>query len=123
MKKVMKRIILIMFIILIMVSVSIIRVNAAGNQYDRERFENKENPLDKLTGNTTDTVIGVVRVVCVTIAIVMLLVISIKYMISAPGDRADIKKHAIAYVIGAVILFGSSAILGVLVDISNQINP
>ena len=52
----------------------------------------------------------------------MLLVIAMRYMTSAPGDRADIKKHAIAYVIGAVILFGVPAILGLLVEVAEAIN-
>ena len=43
-------------------------------------------------------------------------------MISSPGDRADIKKHAVAYVIGAFVLFGVTGILGVLVDLSNTFN-
>lgn len=54
------------------------------------------------------------RIVCATIAVVVLLVISMKYMLSAPGDRADIKKHAVHYVIGATILFGASGILGII---------
>ena len=67
-----------------------------------------------MENDTAVTAISVMRIVCVTIAIVILLAISMKYMMSAPGDRADIKKHAIVYVIGAVVLFGSSAILGVI---------
>ena len=61
------------------------------------------------------------RIVCVTIAIVILLAISMKYMMSAPGDRADIKKHAIHYVIGAFILFGVTGILGILDNFAKQI--
>ena len=43
-----------------------------------------------------------------------------KYMISAPGDRADIKKHAVAYVIGTFILFSAMQIIALLVNISNE---
>ena len=59
------------------------------------------------------------RIICVTIAIVILLTISMKYMMSAPGDRADIKKHAVHYVIGAFILFGASALLGLAKNFTN----
>ena len=44
-----------------------------------------------------------------------------RYMLSSAGDRADIKKHAIAYVVGAVILFGVTWILGILVNIGESI--
>ena len=33
---------------------------------------------------------------------------------AAPGDRADIKKYAMNYVIGAMILFGAAGILGIV---------
>ena len=123
MRRLIKRFILLCLVFLIICSSITVIVNADTQKVDTSKFDGKENPIPNLTTNTTDTVIGVVRVVCVTIAIVMLLVIAAKYMISAPGDRADIKKHAVAYVIGAVILFGSSAILGVLVDVANQVEP
>ena len=61
------------------------------------------------------------RIVCVSIAIVILLVISMKYMMSAPGDRADIKKHAIHYVISAVILFGVTGILTIISNVAGVI--
>ena len=44
-----------------------------------------------------------------------------KYMSSAPSDRADIKKHAIAYVIGAIILFGVTGILSIIIEVSETI--
>lgn len=82
----------------------------------------EESPIqsqsDKLSGN----VIAVVRIVAVAIAMIMLLVLAMRYMISAPGDRADIKKHMIAYVIGAFIIFGGSVILGILVDVAKVFN-
>ena len=44
----------------------------------------------------------------------MLVVLAIKYMSAAPGDKADIKKHAVVYVTGAVVLFGSAGILSII---------
>lgn len=67
------------------------------------------------------TVITLTRTITVAIAMVILLVIGMKYMIASPGDRADIKKHAVAYVIGAFILFGASGILTILLEFSKEI--
>ncbi len=58
--------------------------------------------------NGAATVIISLRIACTSIAVVILLIISMRYMISAPSERADIKKHAVPYVIGVVILFGAS---------------
>ena len=44
----------------------------------------------------------------------MIVVIAAKYMLASAGDRADIKKHAVAYVTGAMILFGSAAIVDII---------
>lgn len=76
--------------------------------------------VKNLINNSATTAIAVARIVSITIAIVMLLVIAMKYMISAPGDRADIKKHSVAYVIGAVILFGVTGILSIISEFAKE---
>lgn len=67
------------------------------------------------------TIITVVRVVGVTAAVLMLLVLAMKYMSAAPGDKADIKKSAIVYVVGAVILFAVTGILGIIEQLASGI--
>lgn len=61
-------------------------------------------------------ILNVIRIAGAAIAIVILLVIATKYIIASAGDRADIKKYAINYVIGALIFFGASAITTVIRD-------
>ena len=94
-----------------------------GN-FDLGAFENGTVPekVDDLTKNSLGTAITIMRVVGVGIAIIILMVIACKYMISAPGDRADIKKHAVPYVVGAVVLFGASGILTILLNFSEKIS-
>ena len=70
--------------------------------------------------NVAGTILGVVQVVGVSVAIIMLIVLAIKYMSAAPNDKAEIKKHAVVYVVGAVVLFGSSAILGIIKDFATK---
>ncbi len=89
------------------------------NSFDAEVSEVEK--VNKFVDNAAGTTITIARIVCVAIAIVMLLVIAMKYMISAPGDRADIKKHAINYVIGACVLFGVSGILTILNEVAKSI--
>lgn len=59
-------------------------------------------------------IISVTRIIAVGVAIIMLAAVAMKYMSSAPGDRAEIKKHAVIYVVGAIVLFGSAGILGII---------
>ena len=37
------------------------------------------------------------------------------------GDKADIKKHAVPFVIGVVVLFGSSGILAIIANFASNI--
>ena len=58
-------------------------------------------------------ILAVVIAVGVTTAVVILMVIGIKYLIASAGDRADIKKYAVKYIIGALILFSASGLIGI----------
>lgn len=57
------------------------------------------------------TVLNLVRIVGIAIAFIMLVVVACKYIIASAGDRADIKKYAYNYIVGALILFGSAGIV------------
>ena len=111
-----KKIFVILFVMFFAVAIINTKILANDN-FDFNAFNENVTQaanVTKLVNNTAITAISVARIVGVTIAIVILLVIAMKYMISAPGDRADIKKHAIHYVIGAFILFAVTGILSIL---------
>ena len=72
--------------------------------------------------NVVGAIIAVTRVIATGVAIIMLVVLAMKYMMAAPGDKADIKKHAVVYVVGAVILFATSGILGIIAKFASVIS-
>lgn len=118
-----KKIMIILIFALLIIS-NACYVNSFEGNFDE--FDNGARNINGVTGvvdNIGGTLISVIRVVAVTIAIVMLLVIAMRYMVAAPGDRADIKKHAVAYVVGAFVLFGVTAILSILTNFADQITP
>lgn len=59
-------------------------------------------------------VLTIIRTVGVFIAVAILMIVACKYIIASAGDRADIKKHAVSYIIGAIILFATSGIAEIL---------
>lgn len=87
---------------------------------DSETYTDKTKTVDKVN-TITSTVITSIRVIGVAVAIVMLLTLAMKYMTAAPGDKADIKKSAIQYVVGAIVLFGVVGILGIISNFSSAI--
>lgn len=115
------KIILSLLIVISFISFSASVYGEGNDNFKTNQFSApEETKVDDLVNNSAETVVAVLRVVSVAIAIVVLLVIAMKYMISAPGDRADIKKHAVAYVVGTFILFGATQIIALLIDIANN---
>ena len=91
-------------------------------QGKNEKFENDNPPAKESLNKARDTVVTIARVISSALAIIMLMVLGMKYIISSPGDRADVKKHAVVYVVGAFILFAVPGIIGILIDIGEKIN-
>lgn len=123
--KIMKKITAILLItVLCLIMFNFISGEVYADNFNLSAFDSEPAEaagVKNLVNDTAVTAISVMRIVCVTIAIVILLTISMKYMMSAPGDRADIKKHAVHYVIGAFILFAVTGILGILNNFAEQI--
>ena len=90
----------------------------------------KEHPWDKTpnksiidpTKSVIATAINVIRVVGTGIALIMLSYVGIKYMSAAPSEKADFKKSATAYVVGAIVLFGASNIISIIANFATNIN-
>lgn len=74
---------------------------------------------------TAQKVIGaiknIVQVVSIFVAVIMLVILATKYMISSVADRAEIKKHAVVYAIGALIIFSINGIIGIIQFFSSRI--
>lgn len=115
-----KKIAIILMIVLL--CASFVNVNSYADWKDVNQFDSKnDTALDGKAQSIVGAIISVVRIVAVGIAIIMLAFVAIKYMTSAPGDRATIQKHAVVYVVGALVLFGGSGILKIIQDFSNNI--
>lgn len=63
---------------------------------------------------TVSTILGIIKWAGAAIAVGMLMFIGIKYVTASPDGKAEIKKTAIIYVLGAVLIFSASAILGII---------
>jgi len=86
--------------------------------------------LGKLKGNTgaatavttTDNnIIGIVQVICYAAAVIMLVMLGVKFITASPEGKAEIKKSAIIYVIGAVIVFAAGTLLSVISSVSTNV--
>lgn len=67
-----------------------------------------------VVSNVVGTILFITQVIGMGVATIMLLVLAIKYIAASPNDKAEIKKHLIVYVVGAVILFSASGLLAII---------
>ena len=72
--------------------------------------------------NVSEIFLGIIQVVAVAVAVIMLVVLAIKYMTAAPGEKADVKKSLVVYVIGALVLFAGAGILNLIQTIADDVN-
>ena len=73
-----------------------------------------DDSVTKSVTNRSGAVITIARVICAAVAVAMLAILGMKYMSAAPSEKADIKKHAVVYIVGAVIMFACTGILGII---------
>ena len=77
-------------------------------------------PINPDSGMSTmiSKIFGVVQYCCIAAAVITVIISGVKYMASAPEQKAEIKKQAIALVIGAAIIFSISTILRIIANVT-----
>ena len=73
-----------------------------------------ESGASVAAGKMIGMIINIAQVIGTGVAIIMLIVLAIKYIAASPEGKAEIKKNATIYIVGAVILFAASGILGII---------
>ncbi len=71
--------------------------------------------------NIGNQLVGIITTVGVVVAVIVLLVLGIKYMMGSASEKAEYKKTMIPYLVGAVLIFGASAITKVVVGLASSI--
>ncbi len=68
-----------------------------------------------------NTIVGLVSIVGSAVSIITLLILGIKYMMGSVEERAEYKKTMLPYIVGAIMVFGISNIIGIIEDIAASI--
>ena len=68
-------------------------------------------------------IIGVFQAVAIGVAVSSLILTGIKIMQASPEGKANVKKHLIPYVVGAVLLFATTGVLQIIKDFTEEIVP
>lgn len=119
-KKVMK-------IVAVLLAIAVI-ASLTGNVFAEDIDLTQFNGMTDSSGASTSVtkiigaLINIIQIIGSGVAIIMLIVLAIKYISAAPGDKADIKKHAVVYVVGAIVLFAATGILQIIKNFSTNVN-
>ena len=70
-----------------------------------------------LADNIIKTILGGVQGIGSIVSVLALVIIGVKYMLGSVEEKAEYKKTMLPYLVGAILLFLSSNIVGALYDI------
>lgn len=65
---------------------------------------------------------GVIQTAGVVIAVIILMVLGIKYMMGSAEEKAEYKKTMIPYLVGAILIFAASTIANVVYQFATSLN-
>ena len=110
--KIVSTLLSVMLLVAMLSTISMAKVNPAGIA------ENLVGTSTTATSSVTkigNQIIGIITTVGVVVAVVVLLVLGIKYMMGSTEEKAKYKETMIPYLVGAILIFGASAITKVVV--------
>ena len=127
MKKLSKIFTILLIVAMVMTMLTTI-VNAGGETGGKD---DSSSVIDKVTGggsadtdqlqNVGASIVDIITTVGIIVAVVVLLILGIKYMMGSAAEKAEYKKTMIPYLVGAVLIFGASAIAKAVVAMSESI--
>lgn len=92
---------------------------------------NPDQILNNIDGNGTvnsteltsvgNNIVTIIQVVGIVIAVIVLLIIGIKYMMGSASEKAEYKKTMIPYLVGAVLIFAGTSLVRVIYSLSSSV--
>ena len=105
--------ILLTFAMVMSISTSAFALNISD--FNSNTNGNAVNSIKDLSNN----IIGLLQVAGMAVSIIVLIVLGIKYMMGSTAEKAEYKKTLMPYFIGALLIFGASALAGVAIDFAS----
>ena len=66
---------------------------------------------------------GTVLLILQILSVAAIVIAGIRYMFASADGKADIKKQTIGLMVGAVLVFGASSVIGLITNITSDIAP
>lgn len=112
-------------LVAMMLVLTMVTVSKAGNLDPAGMAGNLTGTASDVQGdvmNIGNQIIGIITTVGVVVAVVILLVLGIKYMMGSASEKAEYKKTMIPYLVGALLIFAASMLANVVYQFANGLN-
>ena len=121
-RKVVKIISVLLMVLMVITMLSTSAFATNWDDIDTNMFASTKDESGATTSatNIIGAIISIVQVIGMGVAIIMLVVMAIKYISAAPSEKAEIKKSATIYIVGAIVLFAASGILGIIKNFASS---
>ena len=120
MKKTIK-VLTILFVMAFLVMMVIVPVVNAGSETVDDLFQGGDNVDTSGITGVGANIVSIITTIGIIVAVVVLLVLGIKYMMGSASEKAEYKKTMIPYLVGALLIFGASAIAKAVIAISENL--
>ena len=122
MKKSVKIISIALIVLTVLVAISnVVLAKDIPTQIDKISQGNAKADTTKVV-DLGATIVTIMQTVGIVVAVVVLLILGIKYMMGSAEEKAEYKKTMIPYLVGAILIFASTTIVNVVYNIANGVN-
>ena len=122
MKTQVKIISIVLVIMMALMAVSNVVLAAPNLSADIKDMANGSGNKPQEVLNLGKTIVTIMQTVGIVVAVVVLLILGIKYMMGSAEEKAEYKKTMIPYLVGAILIFASTTIVNVVYNIANSFN-
>ena len=91
-------------------------IDSINSEIDNAEVSDKASVSIKKVWGTVLLILQILSVAAIVIA-------GIRYMFASADGKADIKKQTIGLMVGAVLVFGASSVIGLITNITSDIAP
>lgn len=113
------KILAVILLVAVMMTMFTTMASAAGETVG-ELFNHTAQNTDGLV-NVGGNIVSIITTIGIIVAVIVLLVLGIKYMMGSAAEKAEYKKTMIPYLVGAVLIFGASAIAKAVIAMTGSI--
>lgn len=121
MKKQVKILSMILVVMMLLTAISTVVLAAPDMTGAIETISNGNGEQPGQVVTLGATIVTIMQTVGVVVAVVVLLILGIKYMMGSAEEKAEYKKTMIPYIVGAVLIFASTTIVKVVYNIATSL--